>query len=161
MNPIFPQDTRNGAKTTQRDAMNFPQSLPAVAHNPLSVTSSPIYDRNIFSMGMNNGNIRHIESNRLMESSEFYTSSNPVMFDGMLDQTREKRYEKRSLDERRNMDRFFMTQRNYNKEVGDRINGFNMIARDTRFDNTKKTGISKEMEMRGNRTIGAPFGKDY
>lgn len=139
MNPIFPQDTRNNAKTTQRDNMNFPQSLPAVAHNPLSITSSPIYDRNMFSM----------------ESSEFYSNKN-AQFLG--NSTREQNFQNRSLDERRNMDRFFMTQRNYNQEVNDRINGFNMIARDTRFDNSKKSSENKDFQLRGNRTIGAPFG---
>ena len=69
-------------------------------------------------------------------------------------QTRERRDEKYH-DEQRNMDRIFMSMRNYDQEVQDRINGFNIVARDTRFDASRKDNDSA-LEMRSNRYLGTP-----
>ena len=74
--------------------------------------------------------------------------------------TRQRRHEKVSVEEQRNMDRFFMSQHNFAQETNDRINGFSIIPKDTRYDSSKKmdnTGLT----MRGNRTMGAPNGTQY
>lgn len=166
----IPKNTRDANKTFQRDNLTFPQSLPNVANNPYS-NVMPVYDRNIFSMG-NSYIKRNVENDRLMDNSVIFNNlgnqhhehfMRPVIPQHLIGEniggrTREKRHEKKYLDERRNMDRFFMTNRDYGRETLDRINGFNIIPRDTRYDGQKRLE-QPGMEMRGNRTIGTPFEK--
>jgi len=171
---FIPQDTRNQYKAQHRDSFNFPQSLPAVSAEPVQ-TQIPVFDRNMF---MNpttfNGPPRNVQNDRLMQTSQIYRDfgekqhehylqpTNPyyqqqavTQYDNRVTQTREKREEKRYLDENRNMERAFMTTRNYNAELGDRVNGFGIVAKDTRFESTKKSS-DLQVEMRSNRYLGLP-----
>jgi hypothetical protein len=60
--------------------------------------------------------------------------------------------------EHKNIDRGFMSQRNYEQETSERLNGFSIIPRDTRHDTTKKTA-EQQITPITNRTTGIPFHK--
>lgn len=173
----IPVDTRNQYKSQPRDSLAFPPSNPAVSA-PTETHHIPVYDRNMFSNpAMYNQGPRNVENDRLMQSSMIYQNfanqqhdhflrpANPYYqqqvvstVDTKFVQTREKKEEKSYLDERRNLDRSFMTQRNYNAELFDRVNGFGIMPRDTRFESTKKATESNNTntEMRANRYLGMP-----
>jgi protein required for attachment to host cells len=180
MQPFIPQNTRE-TKNWQRDQISFPQGLPSVAHNPYqeNTSSIPVFDPNAFSHGYNQPPHRNVSNDRLMDTANIFQQNtnqqhhhfmNPVnpyhqqqIVGGVQNQsndTRQRRHEKVSVEEQRNMDRFFMSQHNFAQETHDRINGFSIIPKDTRYDSSKKmenTGLT----MRGNRTMGAPNGTQY
>ena len=60
--------------------------------------------------------------------------------------------------EHKNIDRGFMSQRNYEQETSERLNGFSIIPKDTRHDTTKKTA-EQQLSPITNRTTGVPFNK--
>jgi hypothetical protein len=60
--------------------------------------------------------------------------------------------------EHKNIDRGFLSQRNYEQETYERLNGFSIIPRDTRHDTTKKT-VEQNITPITNRTTGIPFHK--
>ena len=60
--------------------------------------------------------------------------------------------------EHKNIDRGFMSQRNYEQETSERLNGFSIIPKDTRHDTTKKT-VDQQISPITNRTTGIPFHK--
>lgn len=60
--------------------------------------------------------------------------------------------------EHKNIDRGFLSQRNYEQETSERLNGFTIIPRDTRHDTTKKT-VEQQISPITNRTTGIPFHK--
>ena len=60
--------------------------------------------------------------------------------------------------EHKNIDRGFLSQRNYEQETSERLNGFSIIPRDTRHDTTKKTA-EQHISPITNRTTGVPFHK--
>ena len=51
-----------------------------------------------------------------------------------------------------------MSQRNYEQETSERLNGFSIIPKDTRHDTTKKTA-EQQISPITNRTTGVPFNK--
>jgi len=60
--------------------------------------------------------------------------------------------------EHKNIDRGFLSQRNYEQETSERLNGFSIIPKDTRHDTTKKTA-EQQISPITNRTTGVPFHK--
>ena len=60
--------------------------------------------------------------------------------------------------EHKNIDRGFMSQRNYEQETSERLNGFSIIPKDTRHDTTKKQA-EQQISPINNRTTGIPFHK--
>ena len=60
--------------------------------------------------------------------------------------------------EHKNIDRGFLSQRNYEQETSERLNGFSIMPRDTRHDTTKKT-VEQQISPITNRTTGIPFHK--
>lgn len=174
---FIPTDTRNQYKTQPRDSLNFPPTLPSVAAEPVQ-NHFPIYDRNMFmNSSVYDAPQRNVQNDRLFQTTEIYRNFGEQQHDHFLrpanphlqqqtvsqvnakfSQTRERRDEKMNLEERRNMDRTFMTQRNYGAELSDRFNGFNILPRDTRFETTKKVEEVKTppMQMRSNRYLGNP-----
>jgi hypothetical protein len=60
--------------------------------------------------------------------------------------------------EHKNIDRGFMSQRNYEQETSERLNGFSIIPKDTRHDTTKKQA-EQLISPITNRTTGIPFNK--
>jgi len=171
MNHI-PIDTRRQFKSGSRDEMIFPEPLPNTFNSSFgefTFQHQPNYDRNMFnSSSLIEVPERRMVNDRLTQSSEIYrhfgeSSEKPSPFYGDSVQqaspsyqvTRERRDE-RKFDEQRNMDRIFMNTRNYDAEVNERLNGFGMMARDTRFESTSRKGSDGKMEMRSNRYLGMP-----
>jgi len=173
----FPQDTRNQYKSIQRDSMNFRTTLPAVSNNAFGDPYNiPVFDPKMFSnpQPFETGP-RNMHNDRLFESAQLYRkfddfagSTNNQNFNqgytynepqpGFKISTHSKEDKldrKRSLDENRNFDRMFLTQRDYNAETQDRVIGFNIVPKDTRFDNTRKSSEG-QIEMRSNRYMGMP-----
>jgi len=162
----IPRNTRDSNRSFHRENLSFPSTLPAVSNNQYS-NFVPNYDRNMFSMGIQQPN-RRIENDRL-DMSIFGNQQNnhfmmpilnqqPISVNKIGGTTRERRDEKRNLDENYNMDRFFLTNRDYGRETMDRINGFSIIPKNTRYDGQKRME-QNQPEMRGNRTTGIPFEK--
>jgi hypothetical protein len=60
--------------------------------------------------------------------------------------------------EHKNIDRGFMSQRDYIQETSERLNGFSIIPKDTRHDTTKKQA-DQQISPIMNRTTGIPFHK--
>ena len=67
-------------------------------------------------------------------------------------------YQNDPQKEHKNIDRGFLSQRNYEQETSERLNGFSIIPRDTRHDTTKKTA-EQHISPITNRTTGIPFHK--
>ena len=61
--------------------------------------------------------------------------------------------------EHKNIDRGFLSQRDYIQETSERLNGFSIIPKDTRHDTTKKTMEHQQISPITNRTTGVPFHK--
>ena len=61
--------------------------------------------------------------------------------------------------EHKNVDRGFLSQRNYEQETYERLNGFSIIPKDTRHDTTKKQAEQQQISPIMNRTTGIPFHK--
>ena len=66
--------------------------------------------------------------------------------------------QKEHQKEHKNIDRGFMSQRNYEQETSERLNGFSIIPKDTRHDTTKKQA-EQQISPITNRTTGIPFHK--
>jgi len=113
---------------------------------------------------------RNMLNDRLMETSQIYknfgqtfinnSNMNPFQQQDayknaghIMRQTREKREERQGQSS--NFDRIFMGSVDYDKEVNTRLNGFDLVAKDTRFDSSKKLGETN-VEMRSNRYLGMP-----
>jgi len=165
----FPVDTRIQYKSQHRDQMSFPQTLPTnfnTSYGEVAFSHTPNYDRNMFSAGVVEQPPRNMNNDRLMENSqlfnnfgretEYRTFSNTLnSVDIPKKNTRERRDEKIMTNEMRNIDRMMVGGRDYYAEMGDRLNGFGLMARDTRFESSKK-GEDGKIEMRANRYLGMP-----
>ncbi len=167
----LPIDTRSQYKSQHRDQMSFPQTLPTnfnTSYGEQAFSHTPNYDRNMFSTSKNFVEMppRNMMNDRLFETSQLFNNfgGNNIEYQQSIrttkqvyHQTRERRDEKPISEEQRNMDRLFMNTRDYNAEVNERMNGFNLVARDTRFESSKKMGdMGGNMEMRANRYLGMP-----
>ena len=158
----IPRNTREENRVYHRENMSFPSALPSVA-NGVYGSVMPNYDRNMFSMGSVNIE-RRVENDRLdvnvignQQHNHFMRPVNPLYNTNVkMGTTRERRDEKKYLDENWNNERFFMANRDYGRETMDRMNGFSIIPKDTRYEGHKRMDIP---EMRGNRTMGVPYEK--
>ena len=101
-----------------------------------------------------------------METSEIYRNfgqnTNTIDYQNALNTTnstqvytRERRDMRYGQEEQRNMDRIFMNSYDYNNDVNNRMQGFDLIARDTRFEDDRKKG-NNQVEMRSNTYLGMP-----
>lgn len=97
---------------------------------------------------------------RGFENSQFPNQSNdfPVFDPKLFSLGAESSSQSDNLKEYKNIDRGFMSQRNYEQETNERLNGFSILPRDTRHDNTKKT-VEQNIIPLTNRTTGVPFHK--
>jgi hypothetical protein len=97
---------------------------------------------------------------RGFENSNFTTTqptSFPV-FDPKLFSMGAQSSSQSDQKEHKNIDRGFLSQRNYEQETSERLNGFSIIPKDTRHDTTKKTA-EQQISPITNRTTGVPFHK--
>ena len=88
---------------------------------------------------------------------EFQSTDFPV-FDPKLFSMGSQSSSQPNQKEHKNIDRGFMSQRNYEQETSERLNGFSIIPKDTRHDTTKKT-VDQQISPITNRTTGIPFHK--
>jgi hypothetical protein len=97
---------------------------------------------------------------RGFENSQFTGQSNdfPVFDPKLFSMGSESSSQSDHQKEHKNIDRGFMSQRNYEQETYERLNGFSILPRDTRHDTTKKT-VEQQITPITNRTTGVPFHK--
>ena len=167
----FPKNTRNDYK---KDRENF--SMPSALPSPINPTYGeampgfqPNYDRNMFSISNSiEQPPRRMINDRLTETTQIYNNfGKDAEFRAYSDvigkvdmpniQSRARREQEFTGEEKRNMERMLMGNCNYEREVGDRVRGFDLVARDTRYDTKKMDGGN--IEMRANRYLGMPSDK--
>ena len=109
--------------------------------------------------------IRGFENSQLriggLVSQERHSTTQPTsfpVFDPKLFSMGSESSSQSNQKEHKNIDRGFMSQRNYEQETSERLNGFSIIPRDTRHDTTKKT-VEQQISPINNRTTGIPFHK--
>ena len=98
---------------------------------------------------------------RGFENSNFTTpqpTDFPVFDPKLFSMSTESSSQQDHQKEHKNIDRGFMSQRNYEQETSERLNGFSIIPKDTRHDTTKKTA-EQQITPITNRTTGIPFHK--
>ena len=98
---------------------------------------------------------------RGFENSNFTTpqpTSFPV-FDPKLFSMGAQSSSQSDQKEHKNIDRGFLSQRNYEQETYERLNGFSIMPKDTRHDTTKKQAEQQQISPIMNRTTGIPFHK--
>ena len=94
-------------------------------------------------------------------SQERYSTTQPTdfpVFDPKLFSMGAQSSNQPNQKEHKNIDRGFMSQRNYEQETSERLNGFSIIPKDTRHDTTKKQA-EQQISPITNRTTGIPFHK--
>ena len=94
-------------------------------------------------------------------SQERYSTTQPTdfpVFDPKLFSMGAQSSNQPNQKEHKNIDRGFMSQRNYEQETSERLNGFSIIPKDTRHDTTKKQA-EQLISPITNRTTGIPFNK--
>ena len=95
-------------------------------------------------------------------SQERHSTTQPIsfpVFDPKLFSMGAQSYShQENQKEHKNIDRGFMSQRNYEQETSERLNGFSIIPKDTRHDTTKKQA-EQQISPITNRTTGIPFNK--
>ena len=109
--------------------------------------------------------IRGFENSQLriggLVSQERYSTTQPTdfpVFDPKLFSMGSESSSQSNQKEHKNIDRGFMSQRNYEQETSERLNGFSIIPKDTRHDTTKKQA-EQQISPITNRTTGIPFHK--
>jgi len=91
-------------------------------------------------------------------SQERQPTDFPVFDPKLFSMSTESSSQQDHQKEHKNIDRGFMSQRNYEQETYERLNGFSIMPRDTRHDTTKKT-VEQQISQITNRTTGVPFHK--
>jgi hypothetical protein len=89
---------------------------------------------------------------------ELQNTSFPVFDPKLFSMGAQSSNQQDNQKEHKNIDRGFMSQRNYEQETSERLNGFSIIPKDTRHDTTKKT-VDHQISPITNRTTGIPFHK--
>jgi hypothetical protein len=89
---------------------------------------------------------------------EFQPTDFPVFDPKLFSMSAQSSSQQDNQKEHKNIDRGFLSQRNYEQETSERLNGFSIIPRDTRHDTTKKTA-EQQISPITNRTTGIPFHK--
>jgi hypothetical protein len=151
----FPVDTRVDTKTTDRQFSTFSHQHPIQQ----SIQNPSMFDRNYFQMNHQTTSLdtlrQHNPTDRLFETSQIYrnfgASDSPTQ-----QQTRESKSNITRGDEA--LSRVFMDipHRNYSNDVSQRISGFGIIPKDTRYENEAKSRTNDTANMRTNRSFGTP-----
>jgi len=101
--------------------------------------------------------IRGFENSNFTAEPTNFPVFDPKLF-SMGAQSSSQSDKKEHQKEHKNIDRGFLSQRNYDQETSERLNGFSIIPKDTRHDTTKKTA-EQLISPITNRTTGVPFHK--
>jgi hypothetical protein len=90
---------------------------------------------------------------------EFQPTDFPVFDPKLFSMGAESSSQSDHQKEHKNIDRGFLSQRNYEQETYERLNGFSIMPKDTRHDTTKKQAEQQQISPIMNRTTGIPFHK--
>ena len=152
----FPVDTRSETKTTdnrQFSTYSYQQPIQQSIQNP------SMFDRNYFQMNHQTTNLdtirQHNPTNRLFETSQIYRNfgaSETPQQQSHFQQTRESK----SGNEASSRVFIDIPHRNYNNDVSQRINGFGIVPKDTRYENESKSRTNDTSNMRTTRYFGTP-----
>jgi hypothetical protein len=129
-----------------------------------------MFDRNYFQVvNSNPDSLRfHNPIDRLFETSQIYQNfknepyqqPTPQTLQTQHTQFQQTRVSKSNIvrgDDASNRMFIEIAHRNYNDEVSQRINGFGIVPKDTRYENnTKSKSNNDSIEMRTNRYLGMP-----
>ena len=153
----FPVDTRSDNKTTDRQFSTYSY------HQPIqqSLQNPSMFDRNYFQMNHQTTNLdtlrQHNPTDRLFETSQIYRNfgaSNPQQ--SHFQQTRESKSNMTRGDEASSRTFIDIPHRNYSNEVSQRISGFGIVPKDTRYENEAKSRTNDTSNMRTTRYFGTP-----
>ncbi len=151
----FPIDTRSDNKTIdnhQFSTYSYHQPIQQSLQNP------SMFDRNYFQMNHQTTNLdtlrQHNPTDRIFETSQIYRnfSAFNISQPSNIQQTRESK----SRDETLNRMFIDIPHRDYNNDVSQRINGFSIVPKDTRYENDTKSRINDSSNMRTTRYFGTP-----
>jgi len=156
----FPVDTRSDNKTTDnRQFSTFSHQHPIQQ----SIQNPSMFDRNYFQMNHQTTNLdtlrQHNPTNRLFETSQIYrnfgaSDSQPQY--SHFQQTRESKSNIVRGDEASSRVFIDIPHRNYNNDVSQRISGFGIVPKDTRYENEAKSRTNDTSNMRTTRYFGTP-----
>jgi len=153
----FPVDTRSDTKANdnrQFSTYSYQQPIQQSLQNP------NILDRNYFQMNYQTTNTeslrQHNPTDRLFETSQIYQnfSVEPQNRNFCVDS--QKTRSSKSGDEALSRVFIDIPHRNYENEVSQRLNGFGIIPKDTRYENDTKSKTNDTANMRTNRSFGTP-----
>ncbi len=151
----FPVDTRSDNKTTDRQFSTFSHQHPIQQ----SIQNPSMFDRNYFQMNHQITNLdtirQHNPTDRLFETSQIYRNfgaSDAQPQQSHFQQTRESK----SMDEASSRVFMDIPHRNYSNDVSQRISGFGIVPKDTRYENNAKSKTNDTANMRTNRSFGTP-----
>jgi hypothetical protein len=153
----FPVDTRSDTKANdnrQFSTYSYQQPIQQSLQNP------NILDRNYFQMNHQITNMeslrQHNPTDRLFETSQIYQNFmvEPQNRNFYVDP--QKTRNSKSRDEAISRVFIDIPHRNYENEVSQRLNGFGIVPKDTRYENDTKSKTNDTMNMRTNRSFGTP-----
>ena len=158
----FPVDTRLETKTTdnrQFSTYSYQQPIQQSIQNP------SMFDRNYFQMNHQTTNLdtlrQHNPTDRLFETSQIYrnfgaSDSQQQQSHSHFQQTRESKSNITRGDEASSRVFIDIPHRNYSNDVSQRISGFGIIPKDTRYENESKSKTNDTSNMRTTRYFGTP-----
>jgi hypothetical protein len=155
----FPVDTRSDNKITDRQFSTYSY------HQPIqqSIQNPSMFDRNYFQMNHQTTNLdtlrQHNPTDRLFETSQIYRNfgaSDAQPQSSNFQQTRESKSNITRGDEASSRVFIDIPHRNYSNDVSQRISGFGIIPRDTRYENEAKSRTNDASNMRTTRYFGTP-----
>jgi hypothetical protein len=118
-----------------------------------------MFDRNYFQMNHQTTNLdtirQHNPTDRLFETSQIYRNfgaSETPQQQSNFQQTRESK----SGNEESSRVFIDIPHRNYNNDVSQRISGFGIVPKDTRYENESKSRTNDTSNMRTTRYFGTP-----
>ena len=164
----FPVDTRLETKTTdnrQFSTYSYQQPIQQSIQNP------SMFDRNYFQMNHQTTNLdtirQHNPTNRLFETSQIYRNfgasdaqpqqpQQPHQQQSHFQQTRESKSNIIRGDEASSRVFIDIPHRNYSNDISQRISGFGIVPKDTRYENEAKSRTNDASNMRTTRYFGTP-----
>ena len=155
----FPVDTRSDNKTTDRQFSTYSYQQPIQQ----SLQNPSMFDRNYFQMNHQTTNLdtlrQHNPTNRLFETSQIYRNfgtSDSQPHHSHFQQTRESKSNIVRGDEASSRVFIDIPHRNYSNDVSQRISGFGIVPKDTRYENEAKSRTNDTSNMRTTRYFGTP-----
>ena len=153
----FPVDTRSDTKANdnrQFSTYSYQQPIQQSLQNP------NILDRNYFQMNhqiTNTESLRqHNPTDRLFETSQIYQNFSVEPQNRNFGVDPQKTRTSKSGDEALSRVFIDIPHRNYENEVSQRLNGFGIVPKDTRYENDTKSKTNDTVNMRTNRSFGTP-----